>query len=53
MKHNPSLPADLRKLIKDKKGRELRIQVLKFAKTVGKAFVPKMVGVMVGSVFGV
>ena len=53
VKHNPSLPADLRKLIKDKNGRELRMQVLKFAKTAGKAFVPKLAGLMVGGMFGV
>lgn len=52
VKHNPSLPADLRKRIKDKEGRELRMQVLKFAKTAGKGFVPKLVGLMVGGVFG-
>jgi hypothetical protein len=52
VKYSQSLPAALRKLIKDKQGRELRIKVLDFAKATGKAFAPKLAGLMVGAVFG-
>lgn len=53
VKHNPSLPTDLRKLIKDKEGRELRMQVLKFSKTAGKTLLPQLVALMVSGMFGV
>lgn len=53
VKHNPSLPTDLRKLIKDKEGRELRMQVLKFSKTAGKTLLQQLVALMVSGMFGV
>lgn len=53
VKHNPSLPTDLRKLIKDKEGRELRMQVLKFSNTAGKTLLPQLVALMVSGMFGV
>lgn len=53
VKCNKSLPAELRRLIKDKKGRELRSKVLHFGKASTKELAPLLASLMTKSVFGV